>query len=93
MTPFSHRLNLSYNAISKFGPVTSFPLSVKHLDLSYNQINDWPGDSSVGSGGAGGNASTADLICYAQGAASDKATSAASEHLGSGIKENKKYSR
>ena len=44
LCPSLTRLNLSYNAVSKFGAVHCYPLSLKYLDLSYNEVSDWPGD-------------------------------------------------
>ena len=58
LTPRLARLNLSYNAVSRIGTVSSYPLSLKHLDLGYNQIGAWPGDEK-------GPSSTSDNVCYA----------------------------
>jgi hypothetical protein len=61
------RLNLSYNAISNFGSVSNYPLTLKHLDLGYNQIDNWPGDvissALVQHHGYGGSL---DNLCYAE---------------------------
>ncbi|KAK6640323.1 hypothetical protein RUM44_012009 [Polyplax serrata] len=35
------RLNMSYNGLKKMGHITSFPCSLKQLDLSYNNISSW----------------------------------------------------
>lgn len=36
------RLNLSYNRLTEMGPITSYPIGIKQLDLSHNQIHSWP---------------------------------------------------
>ena len=36
------RLNLSFNKLSDMGPLCNYPHSLKHLDLSHNQIEHWP---------------------------------------------------
>ncbi|KAI1294731.1 Leucine-rich repeat serine/threonine-protein kinase 1 [Halotydeus destructor] len=35
------RLNLSYNCLTTIGSVKLFPVNIKHLDLSFNQLNSW----------------------------------------------------
>ena len=35
------RLNLSYNCLTSIGSVKLFPANLKHLDLSFNQLNSW----------------------------------------------------
>ena len=44
LAPNLARLNLAYNSISKIGSVSCYPKAIKHLDLSYNMVNSWPGD-------------------------------------------------
>uniref|UniRef100_T1K991 non-specific serine/threonine protein kinase n=1 Tax=Tetranychus urticae TaxID=32264 RepID=T1K991_TETUR len=36
------RLNLSYNNLGSMGNAKSYPVSLKHLDLSHNRIHVWP---------------------------------------------------
>lgn len=36
------RLNMSYNILRTMGNVTSYPSTLKHLDLSHNEIGCWP---------------------------------------------------
>jgi Leucine-rich repeat (LRR) protein len=50
------RLNLSYNKLVKIGPLASFPVSLKHLDLGHNQIDSWPTEITA----------SMDNICYAE---------------------------
>ena len=38
---WSQRLNLSFNKLTKMGHLSSFPASLKQLDLSHNQIDSW----------------------------------------------------
>ncbi|XP_046393381.1 leucine-rich repeat serine/threonine-protein kinase 1 [Ischnura elegans] len=70
------RLNLSYNNLRSMGHITSYPGSLKQLDLSHNQICCWPslpqlvggplGSShSVGLIGAEGVDPLASIACYA----------------------------
>jgi Leucine-rich repeat (LRR) protein len=35
------RLNMSYNCLTTIGSVKLYPSSLKHLDLSFNQLNSW----------------------------------------------------
>lgn len=44
LAPHLTRLHLSYNSLSTIGPLSRYPASLKHLDLSHNQIDSWPGD-------------------------------------------------
>ena len=62
--PNLSRLNLSYNCVSSFGSVANYPLALKHLDLSYNQIYCWPGDVAVAAGGF--SAGSMENVCYAE---------------------------
>ena len=41
LAPQLTRLNLSYNKLTKMGHLSSFPASLKQLDLSHNQIDSW----------------------------------------------------
>lgn len=36
------RLSMSYNSLRSMGHVTSYPASLKQLDLSHNEISCWP---------------------------------------------------
>ncbi|KAK3921714.1 Leucine-rich repeat serine/threonine-protein kinase 1 [Frankliniella fusca] len=36
------RLNLAYNSLGSMGYITSYPNSLKQLDLSHNQVSCWP---------------------------------------------------
>jgi Leucine-rich repeat (LRR) protein len=36
------RLNISYNSLRSMGHVTSYPASLKQLDLGHNEISCWP---------------------------------------------------
>ncbi len=62
LTPSLARLNLSYNSISRIGSVSAYPLSLKHLDLGYNQISGWPGSTGTT---AGGGTLSSENLCYA----------------------------
>lgn len=53
LAPHLTRLNMSYNKLTKMGHLAAFPMSLKHLDLSHNQIDAWPLEAG------------ADNICYA----------------------------
>ena len=35
------RLNMSYNCLQSLGSVKSYPVNIKHVDLSHNQISEW----------------------------------------------------
>ncbi len=35
------RLNLSYNCLQSLGCIKSYPVNLKHVDLSQNQISEW----------------------------------------------------
>ncbi|CAG2165886.1 unnamed protein product [Oppiella nova] len=35
------RLNMSYNCLQSLGCVKSYPVNIKHIDLSHNQISEW----------------------------------------------------
>ena len=41
LAPQLTRLNLSYNKLTKMGHLSSFPASLKQLDLSHNQVDSW----------------------------------------------------
>lgn len=41
LAPQLTRLNLSFNKLTKMGHLSSFPASLKQLDLSHNQIDSW----------------------------------------------------
>ncbi len=61
------RLNLSYNSIASFGSVSNYPLTLKHLDLSYNQIDNWPGDIPFSSSSSSSSPAiySSESLCYA----------------------------
>ena len=42
LAPKLTKLNLSKNEIVEVGAINSFPSSIKHLDLSGNQLESWP---------------------------------------------------
>ena len=42
LAPHLTRLHLSYNSLTTIGPLSRYPASLKHLDLSHNQISSWP---------------------------------------------------
>ena len=44
LAPHLTRLHLSYNSLTTIGPLSRYPSSLKHLDLSHNQISSWPTD-------------------------------------------------
>ena len=44
LAPSLTRLNLSYNCLTKMGSASSYPAGLKHLDLSHNQVDAWPGE-------------------------------------------------
>ena len=57
LAPSLTRLNLSYNGLTKMGSSSIYPAGLKHLDLSHNQIDTWPGEQRIQ------NPSSGD-ICY-----------------------------
>ncbi|GAB6033061.1 hypothetical protein CHUAL_012677 [Chamberlinius hualienensis] len=36
------RLNMSYNRLTEMGPIANYPVTLKHLDLSHNEVRNWP---------------------------------------------------
>lgn len=42
LAPVLSRLNMSYNALRSMSYITSYPSSLKQLDLSHNKISCWP---------------------------------------------------
>ena len=54
LAPQLTRLNLSYNKLTKMGHIANFPASLKHLDLSHNQVDSWFLESG------------ADNLCYSE---------------------------
>lgn len=44
------RLNMSYNNLRSMGHVTSYPVFLRQLDLSHNEISCWPSLVTVNSG-------------------------------------------
>ena len=44
LAPHLTRLHLSYNSLENLGPLARYPSSLKHLDLSHNQITSWHQD-------------------------------------------------
>ena len=63
LAPQLTRLNLSYNKLAKMGHVATFPASLKHLDLSHNQIDAWFFETGV------------DNLCYSETKTSQESTS------------------
>lgn len=51
------RLNLSYNSLRSMGHITSYPSSLKQLDLGHNEISCWPSLPRIA-------ASDPHLACY-----------------------------
>lgn len=51
------RLNMSYNSLRSMGHVTSYPASLKQLDLGHNEISCWPSLPRIA-------ASDPHLLCY-----------------------------
>uniref|UniRef100_A0A182SPL2 non-specific serine/threonine protein kinase n=1 Tax=Anopheles maculatus TaxID=74869 RepID=A0A182SPL2_9DIPT len=51
------RLNMSYNSLRSMGHVTSYPASLKQLDLGHNEISCWPSLPRIA-------ASDPHLMCY-----------------------------
>ncbi|XP_030371278.1 leucine-rich repeat serine/threonine-protein kinase 1 isoform X2 [Scaptodrosophila lebanonensis] len=51
------RLNLSYNSLRSMGHVTSYPATLKQLDLSHNEISCWPSLPQI-------RESDPHLLCY-----------------------------
>lgn len=51
------RLNMSYNSLRSMGHVTSYPASLKQLDLGHNEITCWPSLPRIA-------ASDPHLACY-----------------------------
>ncbi|XP_039969967.1 leucine-rich repeat serine/threonine-protein kinase 1 isoform X4 [Bactrocera tryoni] len=52
------RLNMSYNSLRSMGHVTSYPSTLKQLDLSHNEISCWPSLPRIT------NDSDPHLLCY-----------------------------
>ena len=42
LAPKLTKLNLAKNRIIEVGSINSFPASIKHLDLSGNELESWP---------------------------------------------------
>ncbi|XP_062127004.1 LOW QUALITY PROTEIN: leucine-rich repeat serine/threonine-protein kinase 1 [Drosophila sulfurigaster albostrigata] len=51
------RLNMSYNSLRSMGHVTSYPATLKQLDLSHNEISCWPSLPRI-------TDSDPNLLCY-----------------------------
>ncbi|XP_032596558.1 leucine-rich repeat serine/threonine-protein kinase 1 isoform X2 [Drosophila grimshawi] len=51
------RLNMSYNSLRSMGHVTSYPATLKQLDLSHNEISCWPSLPRI-------TESDPNLLCY-----------------------------
>ena len=58
LAPSLTRLNLSYNILTKMGSPSNYPIGLKHLDLSHNQINTWAGEQRIQNNSSSGD------ICY-----------------------------
>lgn len=57
------RLNMAFNTLRSMSHITSYPSSLKQLDLSHNQITVWPSLPQVE---AQDNMELANLACYAE---------------------------
>lgn len=55
------RLNLAFNSLRSMSHITSYPSSLKQLDLSHNQISVWPSLPQIE---AQDNMELANLACY-----------------------------
>ncbi|XP_060525729.1 leucine-rich repeat serine/threonine-protein kinase 1 isoform X2 [Cylas formicarius] len=55
------KLNMAFNTLRSMSHITSYPSSLKQLDLSHNQISVWPSLPQVE---AQDNMELANLICY-----------------------------
>lgn len=55
------RLNMAFNTLRSMSHITSYPSSLKQLDLSHNQITVWPSLPQVE---AHDNMELANLACY-----------------------------
>lgn len=58
------RLNMAFNSLRSMSHITSYPSSLKQLDLSHNQISVWPSLPQVE---AQDNMELANLACYMNG--------------------------
>lgn len=57
------RLNMSFNSLRSMSHITSYPSSLKQLDLSHNQIMCWPSLPQVE---AHDTMELANLACYSE---------------------------
>lgn len=57
------RLNMSFNSLRSMSHITSYPSSLKQLDLSHNQISCWPSLPQVE---AHDTMELANLACYSE---------------------------
>ncbi|XP_056637900.1 leucine-rich repeat serine/threonine-protein kinase 1 isoform X1 [Diorhabda sublineata] len=55
------RLNMAFNSLRSMSHITSYPSSLKQLDLSHNQITVWPSLPQIE---AQDNMELANLVCY-----------------------------
>lgn len=58
------RLNMAFNSLRSMSHITSYPSSLKQLDLSHNQISCWPSLPQVE---AQDSMELANLACYCTG--------------------------
>lgn len=71
------RLNMAFNSLRSMSHITSYPNSLKQLDLSHNQITCWPSLPQVE---AQDDMELANLACYSTGGSSkDKTPSVSGE--------------
>ncbi|KAM3958672.1 LOW QUALITY PROTEIN: leucine-rich repeat kinase [Aphomia sociella] len=69
--PALQRLNMAYNSLRSMSYVTSYPTSLRQLDLSHNEITCWPSLPQVENFGS----SEGDpLACYCPNSSSDNST-------------------
>lgn len=74
------RLNMAFNSLRSMSHITSYPSSLKQLDLSHNQITCWPSLPQVE---AQDVMEQANLTCYASTLVKDKTPVVASKSYNS----------
>ncbi|XP_031347203.1 leucine-rich repeat serine/threonine-protein kinase 1-like isoform X2 [Photinus pyralis] len=75
------RLNMAFNTLRSMSHITSYPSSLKQLDLSHNQITCWPSLPQVE---AHDTMELANLACYCGSGNKDKLSSLGNVHRQSG---------
>lgn len=71
------RLNMAFNSLRSMSHITSYPSSLKQLDLSHNQITCWPSLPQVE---AQDVMEQANLMCYANVLTKEKTPSVSSKY-------------